>query len=87
MTSKRTPYMESAERELARLYDEVERLKQQIREGNERFRATVEAVVEERLERCQGCGEVSARTLLCRSCTLAELEDHPNTMALRDLHV
>lgn len=64
---------------------EVERLKAQIREGNARFSATVDAVVEERLQRCQGCGEVSARTLLCRFCTLTELEDHPNTVALRDL--
>lgn len=68
-----------------KLHHEIDRLRAQIREGNERFDATVEAVVEERLKRCQGCGEVSARTLLCRSCTLVELEDHPNTVALRDL--
>jgi hypothetical protein len=62
----------------------VEQLKAQLREGNARFDATVEAVVAERWkewqrwraqdvdERCPSCGEISAKTLMCRSCTLKQ---------------
>lgn len=77
--------MEAAEREIDRLQQEVERLREIIREGNERFDATVEAVVAERwaewqrwraadTEQCPSCGDVSAKSLICRTCTLAEVE-------------